>query len=59
MMTKMQRVRTAVLGGNTDHTPFGFWTHLPGIDLDPIRLAEETYEFYKTYDIDISTAIQC
>ena len=26
--------------------------HLPGIDLDPALLAEKTYEFYKTYDVD-------
>ncbi len=25
---------------------------MPGIDLDPERLAEETYKFYRTYDVD-------
>lgn len=51
-MTKKERIRAAVQGKETDSLPYSFWTHLPGIDLDPVRLAEETYQFYRTYDVD-------
>lgn len=51
-MTKKQRVWAAVHGEKPDVLPYSFWTHLPGIDLDPERLAEKTYEFYRTYDVD-------
>lgn len=39
-------------GGTPDRLPYAFWTHFPGIDLDPEALAEKTYSFYKEYDID-------
>lgn len=51
-MTKKQRIWAAVHGEKPDVLPYSFWTHLPGIDLDPERLAEKTYEFYRTYDVD-------
>ena len=51
-MTKKERIRAVVEGRKPDQLPYSFWTHLPGIDLDPKRLAEETYKFYKTYDVD-------
>lgn len=51
--TKTERVRAAVAGERTGRIPYSFWTHLPGIDLDPELLAEKTYEFYKEYDIDV------
>lgn len=51
-MTKRERIRAAVTGGTPDRLPYAFWTHLPGIDLDPVRLSEETYSFYKAYDLD-------
>lgn len=52
-MTKKERVRAAVELRKPDQLPYAMWTHLPGIDLDPVALAEATYEFYKTYDVDI------
>lgn len=52
-MTKIERVAAAVSGEKPDCVPYSFWTHLPGIDLDPLLLAEKTYEFYKEYDIDV------
>ena len=52
-MTKIERVAAAVSGKKPDRVPYSFWTHLPGIDLDPVLLAEKTYEFYKEYDIDV------
>ena len=51
-MTKRERIRAVVVGREPDKLPYSFWTHLPGIDLDPERLAEETYKFYRTYDVD-------
>ncbi len=51
-MTKKERVWAAVHGQTPDTLPYSFWTHLPGIDLDPVKLAEHTYEFYKAYDVD-------
>ena len=51
-MTKKERVWAAVHGETPDTLPYSFWTHLPGIDLDPEKLAESTYDFYKTYDVD-------
>lgn len=52
-MNKRERVRAAIEGRVPDRLPYSFWTHLPGIDLDPERLAEATYTFYKTYDVDL------
>ena len=51
-MTKRERIRAVVEGREPDKLPYSFWTHLPGIDLDLERLAEETYKFYRTYDVD-------
>lgn len=51
-MNKIERIKAALEGKEVDKLPFAFWSHLPGIDLDPERLAKETYAFYKKYDID-------
>lgn len=51
-MNKFERIKAALHGEEPDELPYSFWTHLPGIDLDPVGLAETTYEFYKQYDID-------
>lgn len=51
-MTKRERIMAAVSGQQPDTLPYSFWTHLPGIDLDPEKLAEATYDFYRTYDVD-------
>ncbi len=53
MASKKERIYAAVRGDRTDILPYAIWTHLPGIDMDPVRLAEETYKFYKTYDTDL------
>lgn len=53
MMTKKERVYAAVTGQQPDRLPYSFWTHFPGIDLDPVQQAEHTYQFYKKYDLDI------
>lgn len=51
-MNKKERIQAAVSGDKPDRMPYSLWTHLPGIDLDPVLLAEKTYEFYRTYDVD-------
>ncbi|MDB5921776.1 MAG: hypothetical protein JWN13_712 [Betaproteobacteria bacterium] len=51
-MKKIERVRAALRGERVDRPPYGFWTHLPGIDLDPLRLAEATALFCVRYDLD-------
>lgn len=51
-MNKRERIYAAVNLQKTDRLPYSFWSHLPGIDLDAIKLAEATYQFYKTYDLD-------
>lgn len=50
--TKLDRVRAALRCASVDRPPYGFWTHLPGIDLDPQRLAEATAAFASCYDLD-------
>ena len=51
-MKKIDRVRAALAGAGLDRPPYGFWTHMPGIDLDPERLAAETAAFAARYDLD-------
>lgn len=51
-MTKIERVRAALAREPVDRLPYGFWTHLPGIDLDPPRIAAETAAFQARYDLD-------
>lgn len=56
-MNKKERIQAALLGEKTDKLPYAFWTHFPGIDLDPVQLANTTYDFYHEYDLDfIKTA---
>ena len=51
-MNKLQRVQAALRCEEVDRAPYSFWTHLPGIDLEPERLAEETAAFAVRYDLD-------
>ena len=51
-MNKYERIKTAVDNGIPDQVPYAFWTHLPGIDMNPEKLAEATYDFYCEYDLD-------
>lgn len=51
-MNKFERIQAALKGEAVDRTPYSFWTHLPGIDLDPVKLADHTYDFYKAFDLD-------
>lgn len=51
-MNKKDRIRASLQGERPDRLPYSFWSHFPDVDLDPERLADKTYQFYKTYDID-------
>jgi len=51
-MKKIDRVRAALAGAVLERPPYGFWTHMPGIDLDPERLAVATAAFAARYDLD-------
>ncbi len=51
-MKKTERVRAALHGEALDRPPFSFWTHLPGIDLEWQRIAEETAAFQRRFDLD-------
>jgi uroporphyrinogen decarboxylase len=51
-MKKLERVATALRGEEPDRPPYSFWTHLPGLDLEPERLAEATASFCARYDLD-------
>ena len=51
-MNKKERLYAAVNGQKPDKVPYSFWSHMPGIDLDPAAISEKAYEFYKKYDFD-------
>lgn len=51
-MTKAERIRAALSGERPDRVPYALWTHFPDFDMDPVRLADETWAFYKKTDID-------
>ena len=51
-MNKCERIKYTIEGKEVDKVAYSFWTHLPKVDLDPIKLANETYDFYREYDID-------
>ena len=52
-MNKPERITATLKGDSVDRPPYSFWTHLPGIDLDPRRLAEESAAFAKRFDVDV------
>lgn len=56
-MDQLERVAAALRGKATDRPPYSLWTHLPGIDLDPERLAEETAAFCARYKLDFVKAM--
>ena len=51
--TKTDRIRAALRGERPDRIPFSVWTHLPDDDRDPERLADATYAFFHSADLDI------
>lgn len=44
-MTQADLVRAALAGEATPRPPYAFWTHYPGIDLDPEAVARQTVGF--------------
>jgi uroporphyrinogen decarboxylase len=53
MTTKRGRLQDLIAGRDTDRPPLSFWTHFPGIDLDPDALASTTVAFARKHDIDL------
>ena len=51
-MNKIERIKTALRGEAPDRPPYGFWTHMPEIDHDPIQLAKATAAFAARLDLD-------
>lgn len=51
-MNKTERIHAALRGEAVDRVPYGFWTHRPDIDLDPVKLAAETAAFAQRLDLD-------
>ena len=51
-MNKFDRVQAALHAEAVDRPPYSFWTHFPGIDLDPEALARETVDFARELDVD-------
>ncbi len=51
-MDKLDRIAAALRGEAADRPPYSFWTHLPGLDLDPVELANATAAFCARYDLD-------
>ncbi len=51
-MTKRERVRAALAGGDVDRLPFMFWHHFRPHG-SPQKLAEATLDFFGRFDLDI------
>lgn len=51
-MKKLERVKSALLGKETDRIPFALWRHFPVIDQTSQGLADSHVEFVKKYDFD-------
>jgi uroporphyrinogen decarboxylase len=52
-LDKLERIKATLQGQSVDRPPYSFWTHLPGVDLEPQRLAQESAAFAKRFDIDV------
>ncbi len=50
-MDKNDLIRRALAGERPERVPYGFWTHLPDVDLVPELLAQGTYELYLKQDL--------
>lgn len=53
----MERVRAALRSEAVDRPPYSFWTHFPGVDLDPEQLARTTLAFARELDLDFVKAM--
>ena len=51
-MTQADLVRATIAGEATPRPAYAFWTHFPGIDLDPDAIARETVAFTRATGAD-------
>ena len=51
-MNKIERIKTALSGGEVDRPPISFWRHFPDIDHRGDLLAPRLIEFARRYDLD-------
>lgn len=51
-MKQSDLIRATLAGEATERLPYAFWTHFPGIDLDPPALVRETIAFARTTGSD-------
>ena len=51
-MTKRERIQAVIEGKRADRIPYSLWSHLPDSDLDAVKLADATWDFYKKLNID-------
>jgi uroporphyrinogen decarboxylase len=52
-MTKAERVRAALAGGDVDRVPFSLWHHFPKKDATVQGLVNETVSFHEQFDVDL------
>jgi uroporphyrinogen decarboxylase len=57
MLSKEERVRRALASAPLDRPPYSFWSHFPGIDLDPEALVAHTVRFAAELDLDFVKAM--
>jgi uroporphyrinogen decarboxylase len=56
-LSKEERVRRALVSADVDRPPYSFWSHFPGIDLDPEALVKHTVRFAAELDLDFVKAM--
>lgn len=52
-MTKKELVKAAIQGEAMKQVPYAIWSHMPDVDRDVPAIVARTYNFYKTYDVDV------
>ncbi|MDR3531219.1 MAG: uroporphyrinogen decarboxylase family protein [Rhodopila sp.] len=57
VLSKEERVRRTLASAEVDRPPYSFWSHFPGIDLDPEALAKHTVRFAAELDLDFVKAM--
>ena len=57
VLSKEERVRRALASAEVDRPPYSFWSHFPGIDLDPEALVKHTVRFANELDLDFVKAM--
>lgn len=52
-MNKKDLIKSVIAGENNGKIPYTMWSHMPDVDREPEAITQRTYDFYKTYDVDI------